>query len=256
MSSTETQTRPTGMQGVLATVQQDWLGIMFGVLIITLAVGTCVALLLSDLNEIPPWAIAVAVFCRIFLQTGLFITAHDAIHGSVCPTNRYVNDTIGAIASFCYALFLYNFLKEKHHQHHATPSTAEDPDYYPNLENNPFLWYVRFMWGYMQKKQRWILLIGMTSIFHGLHLLFDIPYTNLMLFWAIPMFASSFQLFFFGIFLPHRRPSQGFTNSHRAKSLYFSEFWSFIACYHFGYHWEHHEYPHLPWYRLPEAIRG
>jgi hypothetical protein len=38
-----------------------------------------------------------------------------------------------------------------------------------------------------------------------------------------------------------------------AKSSNYSTFWSFIACYHFDYHWEHHEYPYLPWYSLPIA---
>lgn len=239
----------------ITTAPSRGIGVILAVGIILVAVGSCVGLLLVDLSQMPLWAIAIAVIFRIFSQTGLFITAHDAIHGSVCPSNPRLNDRLGAIASFCYALFLYDFLKEKHHQHHATPSTDTDPDYYPNLEKKPFLWYCRFMWGYMEKAQRWIMLIGMTSTFHSIHLIFHIPYSNLMLFWVIPMFASSYQLFYFGIFLPHRRPSSGFDNHHRAKSLYFPVFWSFLACYHFGYHWEHHEYPHLPWYCLPSVFQ-
>ena len=31
---------------------------------------------------------------------------------------------------------------------------------------------------------------------------------------------------------------------------------SFVSCYHFGYHWEHHVAPHVPWWRLPEARRN
>ncbi|MBD3338449.1 MAG: beta-carotene ketolase, partial [Candidatus Lokiarchaeota archaeon] len=25
---------------------------------------------------------------------------------------------------------------------------------------------------------------------------------------------------------------------------------------HFGYHWEHHEYPNIPWWRLPAVRSG
>jgi beta-carotene ketolase (CrtW type) len=79
----------------------------------------------------------------------------------------------------------------------------------------------------------------------------QIPLSNIFLFWVIPILISSMQLFTFGIFLPHRQPKE--SDRHQAKSSNYSTFWSFIACYHFDYHWEHHEYPYLPWYSLPIA---
>jgi beta-carotene/zeaxanthin 4-ketolase len=63
------------------------------------------------------------------------------------------------------------------------------------------------------------------------------------------------QLFYFGTFLTHREPTEGYTNPHRTTSNHFSHFWSFITCYHFGYHKEHHEYPQLPWWKLPEIYQ-
>ncbi|MDT8325299.1 MAG: fatty acid desaturase, partial [Bacteroidota bacterium] len=30
---------------------------------------------------------------------------------------------------------------------------------------------------------------------------------------------------------------------------------SFLTCYHFGYHEEHHTRPGVPWWRLPAARR-
>jgi gluconate kinase len=39
--------------------------------------------------------ILVGVLRRTFIQTGLFIVAHDAIHGSVLSSNRKLNDAIG-----------------------------------------------------------------------------------------------------------------------------------------------------------------
>ena len=76
---------------------------------------------------------------------------------------------------------------------------------------------------------------------------------NIFLFWVIPILISSLQLFTFGIFLPHRQRNEKYQDRHRAISNNYSVFWSFITCYHFGYHWEHHQYPNLPWYKLPLA---
>nr|MBA2748547.1 fatty acid desaturase [Tatlockia sp.] len=30
---------------------------------------------------------------------------------------------------------------------------------------------------------------------------------------------------------------------------------SFITCYHFGYHYEHHEHPDVPWWGLPKVFQ-
>lgn len=51
-------------------------------------------------------------------QMGLFITAHDAMHGVVCRSNPCLNKAIGRIAVACYAWFDYATLHEKHWQHH------------------------------------------------------------------------------------------------------------------------------------------
>jgi beta-carotene ketolase (CrtW type) len=29
--------------------------------------------------------------------------------------------------------------------------------------------------------------------------------------------------------------------------------WAFISCYFFGYHYEHHDQPYLPWWKLAAA---
>jgi beta-carotene ketolase (CrtW type) len=75
---------------------------------------------------------------------------------------------------------------------------------------------------------------------------------NLILFWIIPPLLSTFQLFYFGTYLPHRELSEPYTDAHRTRSNDYNVFWSFLSCYHFGYHWEHHEYTHIPWWRLPK----
>lgn len=194
-----------------------------------------------------------AVVVRTFLQTGMFITAHDAIHGSIFPKNRTINHLIGSVAVTLYALLSYNKLSEKHWQHHRFPSSPDDPDFYDGDHRNVLGWFLKFMRGYLDTKQNWILLVGMSLIFYTLHLVLQIPTSNLLLFWVLPILFSSMQLFYFGVFLPHRRPARGYRDRHRAISSNYSPLWSFITCYHFGYHWEHHEYPHLSWYQLPKA---
>lgn len=92
----------------------------------------------------------------------------------------------------------------------------------------------------------------------GLNLIFiilalQIPIANIALFWIIPSLLSSVQLFYFGTFLTHQEPEEGYTNPHRAKSTSFPVWWSFITCYHFGYHEEDHQYPNVPWWKLPEV---
>ena len=54
-----------------------------------------------------PGLILLAIFWQTFLYTGLFITAHEAMHGLICPQNLRVNHLIGAIAVSLYAFFPY-----------------------------------------------------------------------------------------------------------------------------------------------------
>jgi beta-carotene ketolase (CrtW type) len=110
------------------------------------------------------------------------------------------------------------------------------------------------MQGYLDDRQRLQVFIWFTVIFHGVRVGAQVSAVNILLFWVLPILLSSLQLFFFGTYLPHRQPSAGYTNRHHARSNYFPEWLSFLTCYHFGYHWEHHEYPDLPWFELPRAV--
>ncbi|MGL6133378.1 MAG: fatty acid desaturase, partial [Prochlorococcaceae cyanobacterium] len=70
---------------------------------------------------------------------------------------------------------------------------------------------------------------------------------------TLPLALSSLQLFLFGTYLPHRGPAQA--APHAAITLAWPEPLSLLACYHFGYHVEHHSNPSLPWYELPACHR-
>lgn len=187
------------------------------------------------------------VLCQTFLYTGLFITAHDAMHGTVCPAYPRINNTIGAIAVRLYALFSYRKLLVKHSAHHRTPASAADPDFHDGEHSRFLAWYLRFMKEYLS----WGQIVGMAIVFQIMEYVLLVPTINLILFWVFPALLSTLQLFYFGTYLPHRLPEGGYDNPHRARSNAYSTLWSFITCYHFGYHWEHHEYPYLPWWRLP-----
>ena len=203
--------------------------------------------------------ILVIILGRTFIHTGLFIVAHDAIHRAVVPNNNHLNDLIGQLSVTLYAFLSYRKLSLNHWLHHRYPGQLGDPDFHNSVYPNVFAWYVKFMKGYLDAQQRWVLLGGIGLTFLTLDLGFQVPIANLCLFWVLPIILSSIQLFVFGTYLPHRSCCvngmhiNGVENLHHATSSNYSIILSFLTCYHFGYHWEHHEYPSLPWYGLPAA---
>lgn len=247
---------PLPIKGFVRTAIAPVSGILMAAIVMLLWLSSLIVLFSIDVARIPLFLIVLAVLLRAFLHTGLFITAHDAMHGTIFPQNRTINDLIGSVATRTYALLPYKILREKHKLHHRYPASAKDPDFCEREQRNPFAWYIGFMKGYLEGKQSWVLLVGMTIIFGWLKWGLNIPTSNIFLFWVLPILLSSVQLFYFGIFLPHRRPTGGYRNRHRAESAYYSLVWSFVTCYHFGYHWEHHEFPQLPWYKLPSAVKS
>jgi beta-carotene/zeaxanthin 4-ketolase len=200
------------------------------------------------LSQISLVWILLAILGHSFLQTGLFILAHDAMHGSLIPQSRWLNHRIGCLALWLYAFLPYQECHAKHRQHHRFPAQRADPDFHNGSDRHFFGWYVTFMKGYLPFWQMVVLMSNWGLIFGGLNLIWGIDLANLVLFWIVPLFISSIQLFAFGTYLPHRSTS---SNSHRACSSEYPVWLSFLTCYHFGYHWEHHEYPQAPWYRLP-----
>lgn len=238
-------TKPAPQQGIAS-------GLLIALSIISLWAVSLVVLLRLNINELPVWLIPILMLWQMFLYTGLFITAHDAMHGSVCPQNPKLNHLIGSFAVFCYATFSYRDLLKKHRLHHRFPASDQDPDFHDGEHKHPIAWYFHFMKRYWGWKQ----FIVLSIIFQLGHYLLHIPENTLLLFWVLPPILSSVQLFYFGTFLTHRESEEGYTNSHRARTTSFSTFWSFITCYHFGYHHEHHEYPHLSWWQLPAAYQA
>jgi beta-carotene/zeaxanthin 4-ketolase len=236
------------------TKSTSWVGLVVAAIVIAIWLGSLVFFAVVDIDLLTPAWLVPAILGRIFIHTGLFIVAHDAIHGAVYPLNASWNHAIGRLAVTLYAFLDYQKLSLNHWQHHRHPGCIDDPDFH---HGNGFVWYFHFMKGYLNVKQTVIQLLGLGSclaiLYFGLHA----SLLNLALFWVIPIFLSTIQLFFFGTYLPHRSREGGSVaasngeNYHSATSSNFPPLISFFTCYHFGYHWEHHEYPTLPWYALP-----
>lgn len=198
-----------------------------------------------------PWWVVPAVLLQTFLYTGLFITAHDSMHSTVTPDYPRFNGAVGAVAVGLYALFSFRELRRAHWAHHRHPASGDDPDFHDGEHDGVLRWYLRFMTQYVSVVQ----LAGMAIAFNLMHHLLGVAVVNLVVFWVIPALTSTLQLFYFGTVLPHRRPDDGYDDHHRATSNDFSPLVSFLTCYHFGYHWEHHDRPDLPWWSLPRYRR-
>lgn len=178
-----------------------------------------------------------AIFLQMHLFTGLFITAHDAMHGTISSSQK-TNTIIGQICTALYAAFPFRKLYEKHHQHHRHVHSELDPDYH---EGNFIAWYFNFMKGYLSL---WQILI-MAIVFNVLKFWFSEP--NLLLFWVLPALLSTLQLFYFGTWLPHHGEH---ANKHHSRTQNKNHLLAFISCYFFGYHYEHHDSPQTPWWKL------
>ena len=194
-----------------------------------------------------PALVVLLVLVRTWLTTGLFITAHDAMHGSV-SRHRGVNDAFGTVASFLFAALSYRRLVHNHGLHHAAPGTLEDPDFCARSRFFP-VWFLSFLWRYATVFQ----IVTMAVLYNILHLRVDDG--TLWAFWVGPSLLASAQLFFFGTYLPHRTPHSAEMGAHRARSLRWGHAAALLSCYFFGYHREHHEGPGVPWWRLWRVLR-
>lgn len=177
-----------------------------------------------------------------YLYTGLFITAHDAMHGNI-SANRKVNTAIGRLCSFLFAGLSYERLLKNHIRHHTHPGTELDPDFYTGSRNF-FVWWFVFIKRYVTVFQ----IIVMALEFNLLKLIFPEP--SIWMFFVLPAVLSTFQLFFFGTYLPHRTPHTHEMLPHNSRTQKSNHLFAMLSCYFFGYHSEHHSYPETPWWKL------
>ncbi|KAF3891011.1 MULTISPECIES: beta-carotene ketolase CrtW [Nostocales] len=227
-------------------------GLFIAITIIGIWAASLTYLLSVDISKFNFITLLLGIIWQTFLYTGLFITAHDAMHGVVFPKNSKINHFIGSFSLLLYGWLSYSKLLKKHWVHHHHPASESDPDFHNGKQKNFFAWYLYFMKNYWS----WQQIIVLTSLYNLSHYFLHIPKDNLTYFWALPAILSSIQLFYFGTFLPHQEPEEGYSEPHRAQTISLPVWLSFLTCYHFGYHNEHHEYPHAAWWQLPKVYKS
>ena len=207
----------------------------------------CVHLYSLFVHEIsaPLWQTLALIALQCWLYVGIFIIAHDTIHGSLLPGKPKINAAIGTAIMFVYAGFNWRLMAAAHHAHHAQSGTEGDPDFNAADPHRFWPWYYKFFTTYFGLRQIMIL-AGFTL----LYIFLAAPYINTIIMWAVPAILSSVQLFYFGTYLTHRH-AEPFPDHHNARTNRYPKWLSLLTCFHFGYHHEHHLYPQEPWWRLP-----
>ncbi|MDB5013724.1 MAG: hypothetical protein JWQ25_1926 [Daejeonella sp.] len=211
-----------------------------GMIVAFLVIGTWLIsityLMQLDSNFLNPITY-IFILIQMHLYTGLFITAHDAMHGTI-SANRTINNLIGQICTALYAAFPLKKLNEKHQLHHKYVHTENDPDHHAGSFGE---WYIKFIREYIS----WWQILIMAIVFNILKIW--ISEANLLMFWVLPSLLSTLQLFYFGTWLPHHGEHD---NKYQSRSQNKNHFLAFISCYFFGYHYEHHDSPQIPWWQL------
>lgn len=202
------------------------------------------------LSSLPLVIVLAALLC--WLSVGMFIVAHDAMHGSLAPGRPQLNAAIGAALLFIYAGFGWTKLRAAHFEHHRHAGSARDPDFDADNPRHFGRWYMTFLRRYFGW-QAALYVIAVVNIYYWV---VGVPAANIVLLYGLPAIASSVQLFYFGTYRPHRHDDHGFADRHNARSDGFGPLLSLASCFHFGYHHEHHLSPNVPWWALPARRRA
>lgn len=227
---------------VILRLRKGW-GLGFAFLVMFLWASGLMVACSKTWSWFNPWLYP-AMALQTFLFTGLFITAHDAMHGTV-SLNSMVNRWVGRLCLWAFAFNSWNRMLPEHHRHHRYVGTELDPDFGPPRF---WAWFVGFIRYYVRGYQ-----ILICAVLFNLFQWFGVPASSMVQFYIIPSVLSLLQLFYFGTFLPHfSDPSKGLVpdNAHRSRTQKNRHWWAFLTCYFFGYHWEHHEAPATPWWML------
>jgi beta-carotene/zeaxanthin 4-ketolase len=232
--------------------RQRTVGVMLGAAVMGGWLALHVAMVwVFEFGRDPVWIVPLAIALQTWLCVGLFIVAHDCMHGSLAPHRPAVNRWFGRLALALYAGLSYDRLRPKHFAHHAAPGTEDDPDFDAAHPRRLWPWFGTFMREYLSLRDFLALTVAL-----GVYLFaVGAPLANVMAFWAVPAWLSALQIFYFGTYLPHREEEEAFEDAHRSRSNDYPWLVSLLTCFHFGYHHEHHRHPRVPWWRLPR-MRG
>jgi fatty acid desaturase len=207
---------------------------------------------------------------------------HEATHYRAAPT-RWLNEVIGEILALPVLIKMQDYRKT-HFAHHRNVNTGDDPDWVRKLGDRdfafpksaleigvmllPFALGIKFFIlinklklqskRYAQSGLRpsiltiarsiTILIIASMSIVLGF-------WDMLIFYWIIPLLTSSMVFFHIRSVAEHFAiDSDHAFNQTRTVISPFWEAW-LLAPHGINYHLEHHLYPSVPFYRLPEVHR-
>lgn len=238
------------------TLEQTVKGLALAALIATgWLAGHIYAVWFLDVAAQPVLAIFLFAW-QAWLSVGLFIVAHDCMHGSLAPFRPAVNAAVGSVALRLYMGFSYGRLIAKHHAHHRYSGTEGDPDFDVDHPSDPARWYWTFMTRYLDWYVFWVTGALVTGYVAALYAFGGFDRAAHILFWTGPSLVASMQLFYFGTYRPHRHEEEdAFADRHNSRSNDLPVWASLLTCFHFGYHHEHHDNPNVPWWRLPATRR-
>lgn len=228
---------------------QAWIGIGLFALVLGAWLTVHAWAMFSLTVSARSWPLVVPVVAlQCWLSVGLFIVAHDAMHGSLAPGWPRVNRAIGRLLLAVYAGFGWSKLRGAHVEHHQHAGTARDPDFYAANPHHFWPWYGAFLRRYFG----WQAMAYVWAVVLLYFFVLKVPPLNIFLLYGLPAIASSLQLFYFGTYRPHRHQSEPFVDGHRSRSNDYGTLASLLSCFHFGYHHVHHVAPSVPWWRLPQ----
>lgn len=99
-----------------------------------------------------PLVVICSIGWQTWLDTGLFITTHDAMHKSIHASPK-LNQAIGQLCLWLYAGFDYSQLSLQHHLHHQHPASDRDPDFHDGKNQDFWPWYWQFVREHHQPPQ-------------------------------------------------------------------------------------------------------
>jgi beta-carotene/zeaxanthin 4-ketolase len=192
-----------------------------------------------------PWAMVLTIPVNACAFTGLFIFAHEAIHGTLLPGFPRLGHALGRLFATVYALVDYDLLRANHWQHHGHVATDRDPDF--DGEGRLLLHAARFLGRYL----RWY---AIPTLALAGHLVGQAGHTAAMLgAYVVPVLLSTLVVFTVGIHLVHHpellRTRTG-GDAQRSVCVDLGRVGSALMILNFNVHWHHHAYPRLSWWEL------
>lgn len=236
------------MPSIASPRHQAAVGLCLAALLFTVWIGVHIWAMFSFRITAVNWPLVPLIFAlQCWLSVGMFIVAHDAMHGSLVPGHARSNAIIGAVILFLYAGFGWRRMRDAHFDHHRHVGTAADPDFHADNPHHFWPWYRQFLARYFG----WRSMAFVWTVVLTYYFIAAVPPENIALLYGFPAIASSLQLFYFGTYRPHRHEAVPFADRHRSRTNDYGPLASLFSCFHFGYHHEHHLSPGTPWWGLP-----